>query len=101
MAILRAESHWRQHSHGHVWPNPAGVQVCPRELTPLQHQASAFLYTNMNWLSCADGRLPYVPMNKQQRVEGCRLLERVAEHIPGVKDIRPLEDDDFLLLRKY
>ncbi len=40
-------------------------------------------------------------MNKQQREEGCRLLESVAEHIPGVKDIRPLEDDDFLLLRKY
>ena len=50
---------------------------------------------------CSCGRLPYVPLSKERRIEGCRLLEKVADHLPGVRDIRPLEDDDFVLLRRY
>jgi 4-hydroxy-tetrahydrodipicolinate synthase len=46
-------------------------------------------------------RLPYVPLNKARRQEGCRLLEKVADHIPGCKDIRPLEDEDFVLVSRY
>lgn len=55
----------------------------------------------MNHLVCAHGRLPYVPLSKERRIEGCRLLEKVANDLPGVQDIRPLEDDDFVLLRRY
>ena len=30
-------------------------------------------------------RLPYVPLSKEQRQKGAKLLEAVAEHLPGVK----------------
>lgn len=46
-------------------------------------------------------RLPYVPLNKQQREYGAGLLRRVQEHIPGCQDVRVLEDDDFVLLAKF
>ena len=32
---------------------------------------------------------------------GAKLLEAVAEHLPGVKDIRVLEDSDFKLVARW
>ncbi len=32
---------------------------------------------------------------------GAKLLEDVAEHLPGVKDIRVMEDSDFKLVARY
>lgn len=46
-------------------------------------------------------RLPYVPLNKERRQEGAKLLEAVAEHIPGCKEVRALEDEDFVLCARY
>ncbi|GAB4813821.1 hypothetical protein N2152v2_000867 [Parachlorella kessleri] len=61
-------------------------------------------------------RLPYVPLTKEERQRGARLLEAVAEHLPGrgaklleavaehlpgVKDIRVLEDSDFKLVARW
>jgi 4-hydroxy-tetrahydrodipicolinate synthase len=46
-------------------------------------------------------RLPYVPLSRAQREEGARLLRGVAEHLPGVADIRVLDDDDFILIGRH
>jgi len=43
-------------------------------------------------------RLPYVPLSKEQRQRGAQLLTAVADHIPGVKDIRAMEDSEFKLV---
>lgn len=46
-------------------------------------------------------RLPYVPLSYEQRVEGAKLLRAVAEHLPGVTDIKVLDDDDFILIGRH
>lgn len=46
-------------------------------------------------------RLPYVPLNKERREQGAKLLRKVAEHIPGCKDVRVLNDEDFVIVSKY
>lgn len=46
-------------------------------------------------------RLPYVPLNKERREYGAKLLRKVAEHIPGCKDVRVLNDEDFVIVSKY
>ena len=46
-------------------------------------------------------RLPYVPLSYEQRVKGAKLLEEVAEHIPGVQSVRVLDDADFILIGRH
>ena len=46
-------------------------------------------------------RLPYVPLNREKREQGVKLLQQVQEHIPGCKDIQVLNDDDFKIVSKY
>lgn len=46
-------------------------------------------------------RLPYVPLSYEQRMKGAKLLEAVAEHIPGVQSVRVLSDDDFILIGRH
>lgn len=46
-------------------------------------------------------RLPYVPLSREQRAHGAKLLENVKEHIPGCTEVRVLEDADFQLIRRY
>lgn len=46
-------------------------------------------------------RLPYVPLNRQKREEGARLLQQVQEHIPGCKGVQVLNDEDFVIVSKY
>lgn len=46
-------------------------------------------------------RLPYVPLSLEQRQKGARLLEAVAEHIPGLKDVRVMDDSEFHLVSRY
>ena len=46
-------------------------------------------------------RLPYVPLSYEQRVKGAKLLEAMAEHIPGVQSVRVLDDDDFILIGRH
>lgn len=45
-------------------------------------------------------RLPYVPLSRAQREHGAALLRAVAEHLPGVKEVRVMEDSEFLLLAR-
>jgi 4-hydroxy-tetrahydrodipicolinate synthase len=46
-------------------------------------------------------RLPYVPLSRAQREEGAKLLRAVQEHIPGCKEVRVMEDDEFKLIGRY
>ena len=46
-------------------------------------------------------RLPYVPLSRQQREEGARLLRDVQEHLPGVREVRVLDDADFILIGRH
>lgn len=46
-------------------------------------------------------RLPYVPLSYEQRVKGAKLLEAVAEHIPGCEAVRVLDDSEFVLIGRH
>ena len=46
-------------------------------------------------------RLPYVPMSRAQREQGAKLLTAVADHIPGVRDIRVMDDSEFQLVAPH
>jgi 4-hydroxy-tetrahydrodipicolinate synthase len=46
-------------------------------------------------------RLPYVPLSRAQRERGAELLRRVQQHIPGCKEVRVMEDDEFRLVGRY
>eukprot|EP01024_Parvocaulis_polyphysoides_P017804 TRINITY_DN1784_c0_g3_i2.p2 TRINITY_DN1784_c0_g3~~TRINITY_DN1784_c0_g3_i2.p2 ORF type:complete len:268 (-),score=42.63 TRINITY_DN1784_c0_g3_i2:1107-1838(-) len=46
-------------------------------------------------------RLPYVPLRKDQREVGAKLLENFKEYIPGCQEIRVMEDDEFMLKGMY
>jgi 4-hydroxy-tetrahydrodipicolinate synthase len=47
-------------------------------------------------------RLPYVPLEKERREEGARLLRAVSEYLPsGVKEVRVMEDDEFECIAPY
>lgn len=46
-------------------------------------------------------RLPYVPMSREQREKGAELLRAVANDIPGCKDIRVMDDSEFVLLSRH
>ena len=46
-------------------------------------------------------RLPYVPLSYEQRVKGAKLLEAVAEHIPGCESVRVLDDSEFVLIGRH
>jgi hypothetical protein len=44
-------------------------------------------------------RLPYVHLSKEQREKGCTLLKAVQQHmIPGIKEVRVMEDEEFSLI---
>eukprot|EP01023_Acetabularia_acetabulum_P037626 TRINITY_DN3577_c0_g1_i10.p3 TRINITY_DN3577_c0_g1~~TRINITY_DN3577_c0_g1_i10.p3 ORF type:complete len:152 (-),score=19.66 TRINITY_DN3577_c0_g1_i10:994-1449(-) len=46
-------------------------------------------------------RLPYVPLRKDQRETGAKLLDKVKEYIPGCKQVRVMEDSEFTILGMY
>lgn len=47
-------------------------------------------------------RLPYVPLSRAQREEGKRLLDDVGlENLPGVSEVRVMEDDEFVLVSRF
>lgn len=43
-------------------------------------------------------RLPYVPLSREQREVGAKLLQPFKEHIPGCTEVRVMEDDEFILI---
>lgn len=97
--------------------------IIPGLFSQMMHKRNAELNSNlqelMAWLFCEPNpvplntamamcglikpvfRLPYVPLNREKRGQGAKLLQQVQEHIPGCKDIQVLNDDDFSIVSKY
>lgn len=46
-------------------------------------------------------RGPYVPCDREKRVEGAKILEPLLQHIPGNNGVKVMEDNDFMLVTKY
>lgn len=46
-------------------------------------------------------RLPYVPLSRDKREHGAKLLQQVEHLIPGCKEVRVLKDEDFVIVSKY
>lgn len=46
-------------------------------------------------------RLPYVPLSRDKREEGAKLLQEVIDFIPGCDEVRVLNDEDFVIVSKY
>jgi len=46
-------------------------------------------------------RLPYVPLSREERERGAELLRAALPHLPGVKEVKVLEDDDFECVSWY
>ncbi|XP_058744114.1 4-hydroxy-tetrahydrodipicolinate synthase, chloroplastic-like [Vicia villosa] len=47
-------------------------------------------------------RLPYVPLNREQRVEFVNLVKEMGrENFVGDRDVQVLEDDDFIIVSRY
>ena len=46
-------------------------------------------------------RLPYVPLSRDKREDGAKLLQQVIHLIPGCKEVHVLKDEDFVIVSKY
>ncbi|KAL3132678.1 4-hydroxy-tetrahydrodipicolinate synthase, chloroplastic [Trebouxia sp. C0010 RCD-2024] len=46
-------------------------------------------------------RLPYMPLSRDKREEGAKLLQEVIDFIPGCDEVRVLKDEDFVIVSKY
>lgn len=46
-------------------------------------------------------RLPYVPLSREQREVGAKLLSAVQQHIPDCKEVRVMDDSEFKIVARY
>lgn len=46
-------------------------------------------------------RAPYTFCTKEQRIEGARLMNDIIEYMPGVEEVKVLEDSDFKVVTKF
>ncbi|DBA88022.1 hypothetical protein WJX77_011131 [Trebouxia sp. C0004] len=117
------EAHDSRHNHGAQGVISVTSNIIPGLFSQMMHTHNAELNSNlqelMAWLFCEPNpvplntvmamcglikpvfRLPYVPLNREKREQGAKLLQQVQEHIPGCKDIQVLNDDDFRIVSKY
>ncbi|GMH45910.1 hypothetical protein BSKO_13873 [Bryopsis sp. KO-2023] len=118
------EAHEGRHKFGSAGVVSVTSNLIPGLFSKLMHGSADYelaesLNSLMGWLFCEPNpiavntalamcglvkpvfRLPYVPLSKEKREEGAKLLEAVKEHIPGCKEVRVMEDDEFSLLTKY
>ncbi|KAG2493154.1 hypothetical protein HYH03_008577 [Edaphochlamys debaryana] len=118
------ESHDARHSNGAVGVISVTSNVVPGLMHKLMHGSpdpalNASLKDLMSWLFCEPNpislntalamcglvkpvfRLPYVPLSREQREKGAVLLRAVQEHIPGCKEVKVLEDSDFVLIGRH
>jgi 4-hydroxy-tetrahydrodipicolinate synthase len=86
---------------------------------PPNPELAASLHDLMQWLFCEPNpialntalmmcglaqpvfRLPYVPLSREQREHGARLLRPLQQHIPGCREVRVMEDSEFKLVGRY
>ena len=71
--------------------------LIPGLFSKMMHQRDPELNSNLQQLMA----WPYVPLNRQKREEGARLLQQFQEHIPGCKGVQVLNDEDFIIVSKY
>lgn len=117
------EAHDGRHNHGGQGVISVTSNIIPGLFSRLMKQADPELNQSlqelMAWLFCEPNpvalntalamcglvkpvfRLPYVPLNREKREEGAKLLQKVQEHIPGCKDVQVLNDEDFKIVSKY
>jgi 4-hydroxy-tetrahydrodipicolinate synthase len=119
------EAHDGRHHHGSAGVISVTSNLIPGLFSRMMHGAepsadlNARLQPLMAWLFCEPNpialntalamcglcrpvfRMPYVPLSRAQREEGAALLRAVQEHIPGCKEVRVMEDDEFKLIGRY
>jgi 4-hydroxy-tetrahydrodipicolinate synthase len=115
------EAHDSRHQFGSAGVISVTANVIPGLFAKMMHgspdpELNAKLQDLIAWLFCEPNpiplntalmmcglvrpvfRLPYVPLSKEEREKGAKLLRAVQEHIPGCSDVRVMEDDEFLLV---
>jgi 4-hydroxy-tetrahydrodipicolinate synthase len=119
------EAHDARHHHQGAGVISVTSNLIPGLFSRMMHNSdpspelNASLQPLMSWLFCEPNpialdtalamcglcrpvfRLPYVPLSREQREEGAKLLRAVQEHIPGCKEVRVMEDDEFKLIGRY
>jgi 4-hydroxy-tetrahydrodipicolinate synthase len=115
------EAHDARHYHGGLGVISVTANLIPGLYSKLMQQSpepelNASLQALIKWLFCEPNpiplntalmmcglaqpvwRLPYVPLSREQREQGAKLLRAVQEHIPGCKEVRVMEDSEFKLV---
>ncbi|KAL4450580.1 hypothetical protein ABPG77_000936 [Micractinium sp. CCAP 211/92] len=114
------EAHAGRHQHNAQGVISVTSNLIPGLFSKLMTQRDDELASSLNdliaWLFCEPNpvplntalamcglvrpvfRLPYVPLSREQRERGAQLLQAVQEHIPGCKEVRIMEDDEFKLI---
>jgi 4-hydroxy-tetrahydrodipicolinate synthase len=119
------EAHDARHHHAGAGVISVTSNLVPGLFSRMMHggkpepELAASLEPLMSWLFCEPNpialntalamcglcrpvfRLPYVPLSREQREKGAVLLRAVQEHIPGCKEVRVMEDDEFKLIARY
>ncbi|GIL82183.1 hypothetical protein Vretimale_7183 [Volvox reticuliferus] len=119
------ESHDARHASGAVGVISVTSNIVPGLMHQLMHghhpepALNSSLKELFSWLFCEPNpialntalamcglvkpvfRLPYVPLNRQQREKGAALLTAVQEHIPGCRGVRVMEDHEFVLIGRH
>ena len=117
------EAHDARHTAGAVGVISVTSNVIPGIMSSLMTTQDAKLAASVNdlmsWLFCEPNpialntalamcglvkpvfRLPYVPLSREQRELGAKLLEGVKAHIPGCKEVRIMEDSEFQLIGRH
>jgi 4-hydroxy-tetrahydrodipicolinate synthase len=117
------EAHDARHDAGAVGVISVTSNVVPGLMSKLMHARDSELNQSMmelySWMFCEPNpislntalamcgvarpvfRLPYVPLSKEQREQGAKLLRKFQEDIPGCKEVRVMEDADFTLIERH
>lgn len=113
------EAHDARHSHGGFGVISVTSNLIPGLYAKMmssdpQDELNKSLQELIGWLFCQPNpipintamamcglcspvfRLPYVPLSREERERGVPLLQAVQEHIPGCKEVRVMEDSEFI-----
>lgn len=114
------EAHDGRHHYGSAGVISVTANIIPGLFSKLMREEDAELNSSLHelikWLFCEPNpiplntammmcglvqpnwRLPYVPLSREQREYGAKLLKAVQQHIPGCKEVRVMEDSEFKLI---
>eukprot|EP00803_Ostreobium_quekettii_P004996 evm.model.scf_758.3 EVM.evm.TU.scf_758.3 scf_758:64640-66266(-) len=118
------EAHAARHAHGALGVISVTSNLVPGLFSRLMHggpnsELARRLEGLMAWLFCEPNpiplntalamcglarpvfRLPYVPLCREKREEGAALLREFQEDIPGCREVRVMEDSEFVCLDSF